>query len=631
MAGIVGLITQSGHNLRDLPQLIAEMAKGITYTGAELSDQWNDGCYAISRLHHGILNSAPQPIFNEDKSLCIVMDGEVFDYQPQKQQLIEQGHHFRLRENDAEYCLHLYEEYGSEAFAKLNGSFLIALYNLKSHELLLVNDRFSSRPLFYYYDDKQLIFGTQLRPLLKFPDLPRRLDLQAIFEFFTFQRILSDRTFYKDVKVLLPASILRFQNGKISLSRYWTMQYKDELHSEKYYVEALANSLKRAVRRRTRGNYRFGILLSGGLDSRAVLAAMDKMPVAFTLGDFRNTEVRIAQDIAETKGCKHVFLKRDWNHYPTLLEEAVDIGDGMYRFDHAHFLGFLSRIREDTDILLHGHGLDYTFQGLYLPLARLRIVTKAIPCFMLSRLTVATLPAALVEKLKYSTKDESPEELFQRRISNQFGRFINRSIQEIIIEGKTIYGSNVYNAWDYFVLHSLFKHFTFLNFLCVRAYMNERTIIFDNDLFDLYLSMPPGFRLKGRVFRKVLRKIAPEFAAILNANTGLRADMPIALEWVLTISRGALRKIHILPRPQLPHPAFTNGSWPKMSELIRYNEKLKQLIWNTIHDEECINPEIFNVKSIETMFERHLKGEREFTALLFLLLTFGRWHKKYGP
>jgi hypothetical protein len=143
--------------------------------------------------------------------------------------------------------------------------------------------------------------------------------------------------------------------------------------------------------------------------------------------------------------------------------------------------------------------------------------------------------------------------------------------------------------------------------------------------------MPPQLRLQRRVFRKALRKIAPGLAVLPDATTGLRADMPTFLEWILTTSRGALRTVGMWPRPQLPHLAYTNGSWPNKAELIRYSEKLKRLIGDTLHDPECIDPNLFDVEAIDSIFEKHISREEDSSYLLYLLLTFGRWHKKYGP
>jgi asparagine synthase (glutamine-hydrolysing) len=614
-------------------ELLADMSKEITYSSDDLTDRWNDSNLAIARVHHGIVNPEPQPVFNEDGSLCVIMSGEVFDYGSSRHRLVQQGHRFRLKDNDAEYCLHLYEEEGLESFAKLNGSFVIALYDLDSHELLLVNDRFSSHPLFYYYDGQQVIFGTQLRPLLRFQDLPRRLDLQAVFEFFALQCVLQDRTFYQDVKVLASASVLRFRDGGLCFDQYWKMRYTNENRPERYYVEALADAFPKAVTRRTRGDHHMGILLSGGLDSRGVLAADDenKISMAFTLGDFENRELEIARKVAVIKGRKHVFLQRDMNHYSRLVDEAVDIGDGMYRFDHAHFLGFFEQINKEIDVLFNGLYIDVLFRGYNLPCRKWRVPGRTISLPMLRNLSLGALADALKSESENSTLRKGMERLLRPTLQGQREKYIKNSA-ESVLSNKEIYGDNVYNAWDYLGAYPFSRRYSFPNLLCIRAHTIERTIVFDNDLLNLYLSMPPRLRLEGGVYRKVLEKIAPELATISNANTGLRADLPVWPEWLLLRGRGVLRKIGVLPRPQLPHPAYTNGSWPDMAELIRHNEKLKNLIEETLRDSECIDPGLFNVKAIDSIFEKHIDGrEKGFTDLLCLLLTFGRWHKKYGP
>jgi len=632
MSGIVGICSRHGLDLGYINRLMADMGKEITYVSDDLVDRWNDNNLAIARVHHGVVNPEVQPIFNKDGSLCAIMDGEVFDYDVEKRSLVRKGHHFKLRGNDAEYCLHLYEQYGVEAFTKLNGSFLLALYDRTTHELLLVNDRFSSHTLFHYYDGEQLIFGTQLRPLLKFQGLPRRLDLQAVYGFFTLQCVLGDRTFYQDVKVLPSASILRFRDGGLSFDRYWKMQYANEARPESYYVEALADALPRAVARRSRGDHRLGILLSGGLDSRGVLAADDegRISVAFTLGDFENREVQIARTVAAIKGCKHIFLQRDIDHYARLVDEAIGIGDGMYRFDHAHFLGFSEQIKKEVDFLFNGLFIGSLFKGSNLPRVNWRVVGKTISLPMLRKFCLSALPDELLFESGSSTLQKGVDRLFRRVLLEQREEY-TASLTESLLRNRESYGDNIYNAWDYLGAHPFSRRHTFLNLLCIRAHTSERTIVFDNDLFNLYLSMPPQLRLEGRVYRKMLRTVAPELAAVPYAKTDLRADIPIFLEWMLTTSRGALRTVGMWPRARLPHPAYTNGPWPDMAELIRYSEKLKRLIEETLHDPECIDPNLFNVKAIGSIFEKHVDREEDSRYLLYLLLTFGRWHKKYGP
>ena len=622
------------------PQVMAAMQEELKYTGIERCDQWQHENFAISRIHHGIVNPDRQPIFSQkgEKSLCIVFDGEVFGYARQRELLDQRGYRAQLRNNDAEYCLHLYDAFGKDAFGKLNGSFLIVLYHIASRELLVVNDRFSSRPLFYHYRDRSLAFGSQLRPILKFPGLPRVLDQQAIYEFFTFQRILEDRTYYRDVKVLPPATILQFQNGNITFHRYWKIQYNTKFDSTENYVEALASTLRQAVARRSKSPHRLGLLLSAGLDSRSVLAALDSQCATYTLGNFRNQEVRIAEHVASAKGCSHSYLERNDDYYFTILDQAIDIGDGMHAYFHAHFLGLLPVIKEDVTILLHGHGLDYTFQGLYLPLKLARMFGRKLTIPYLDDLKFETLAEKLYRNVNYDIRNGSAEKLFRYVTQDRLREQILDSIHSIL-NSFTSKDANVFNAWDYFVLHSLYKHFTFLNITCLRAYLEERTVIVDNDLFDLYLGMPPSARLGGTVLRKALRCLSPELASVANPKTDFRMDLPFSfqLAWAIRTAKDIFKtgkKILSKPKlsatPQSTHLVYTQGSWPNMNELIRQHGKLKQLIHDTIHDKKCLDPEIFDIESISRHLESHLRG-RDLNELLLSLLTFGRWHKKYGP
>src|SRR4030042_3098844 len=266
MAGLVGYI---GKRIADEdPNLINSMIHSIKYVDTDIIDKWGDSYLTIARVHHGVVNAEKQPIYNEDKSLLIFMDGEVYGYEDEKQFLLKKDHRFNNRENDAEFCLHLYEELGRDSFVKLNGSFLILIYDLRSGDLIIVNDRFSSYTVFYNIrNDGSLIFGTQLAPLILDLEMNRMLDINTILEFFTFQRVLSTHTFFKNINVIGPATILERKDQVIKLTTYWEGNYITTNYGEQYYAEKIADSLVRSVERQTHGNHRFGLLLSGGLDS----------------------------------------------------------------------------------------------------------------------------------------------------------------------------------------------------------------------------------------------------------------------------------------------------------------------------------------------------------------------------
>jgi asparagine synthase (glutamine-hydrolysing) len=618
MSGIGGYI----NNTEKAPSaLLDSMSESIRYTKSDRIDKWSDDFLAICRVHHGVINPESQPIFNEEKSLFIVMDGEVFDYEEQKLRLIHDKYKFKFNNNDAEYCLHLYEEMQERAFKELNGSFCFAIYDLATHELLLINDRFSSRALFYYLTDKgTLLFGTQLSAILQSSEVPRELNMRSIFEFFTFQKVLGTETFYKDINVLPPATILRYRDGSISLIPYWEMKYKEEKHREKYYVDKLAEALKKSVERRTQGHYRFGLLLSGGLDSRTVLAASDKKIVCFTVGDFENREVKIAKRIAEAKGCKHIFLKRDLDHYANLVDKAVEIGDGMYSFAHAHNIGFFDRIRKECDILFHAYLFDTLFKGWGIPRKPKKILGKTI------------INMDLIEAPNDNFYKRKPEQLFTKLYSTQLKSSIMASLDKLLICAEEKGARNFHREFDYFYVPFASNDDAYLYATHNQAYVDGGTVVLDNDLLDLYLETPVKLRIHGRIFKKAIKKINLHIASIPDVNTGFSPAMPVFLGRCLRKGLNIFRKLRLLPgSPPLPHPTYTQGSWPNFAELIRHNEKLKNIIENTIEDPECLNPSIFNTPRIKEMFEEHLTRKADYTEFLFLLLTFGTWHKNYGP
>jgi len=632
MAGLIGIYTTNILDDVCHSKLVGEMANEISYTSYDMVDQWGREKLSIARVHLGIINPEKQPIFNEDNSICIFMDGEVFDYASEKRQLIRDGHVFKMDNNDAEYCLHLYEEHGTKAFVKLNGSYIIVIYHIHTGDFLLISDRISSRPLFYFWDGKQLVFGSQVRPLLKCPDFPRSLDEQAILEFFTFSRVLMDKTFYQDVKVLPAASILHIRDGELSIDQYWKWEFKGEYKSKNYYVEAFTTAMEKAVERRLKGNHRFGLLLSGGLDSRTVLAADKKgeISVAFTLADFDNREVQISRKIAATKGCRHVFLQRDMDHYYRLVEEAIDIGDGLYRFWDAHNIGFFDQIRPEADVLLHGYGFDRLFKACYVPLKQINLLGQntAIPVIetldivsegeIVSRILQNSL-IALSQGLFNIPKSETEERL---RVS--VGSLLRASSISLIFPEADKLPTYTFNLLD------AHQFYTYLYVLHNRAYIDERTIAFDNDLIELALSMPTYLKIKGWMIKSILPRLSLKIALITNSNIGLPAAIPVWPELVLLSQEPRFKKLfHKLD--SLPHPVFTNGSWPDYGELIRHSQNLNHLIKHTIEDAECLNDRLFNIDTAISIYNKHLNREADYTDILFLLLTFGRWHKKYGP
>lgn len=631
MVGVVGYIktVQSSHS-----PILKAMIKTLQWTNKEQVNMWNDNLLSIAQVSHSIINTDPQPIFNEDNSKFIMMEGCIYDYEKLKKDLLRKGHKFKFENNDAEYCLHLYEEFGDKAFKKLNGCFIIAIYDLFERKLLLVNDRFSSRNLFYYFSTDGLIFGTQLSSVLTHSHVPRDLRKDAIFEFFTFQRVLGTKTYYKNVNVLESANILTYCDGNFSSSPYWQMRFrynsKKIKHPYNYYTTKLAVVLKNSVRRKTSMPHQYGVLLSGGLDSRMVVAALEKEVTAFTFGDFINNEIRIAKRIAETKKNKHVFLKRKMNHYVNLLDDAVKIGDGMYRFTHAHSIGFFNGILKETDILLNGYLSDTLFKGACIPYAKLNIFNSYIDLPLLETIKTDAFPDQLLSKAPDSLYKLNPKQLFEGTYSANYDSVIRDSLNQLISKSEG-YADNVYDKFHWFYINHISKVHGFLFELSLRQFTISESLMLDNDVLDFCLELPIKFRSNHKLWISALLQLNSNLAIMPDSNNGVSPFIPSLIKWGLDLSQILIKKLR-LSQTALPHPTYQSDcAWPNMSELLRHNVELKRIVIKMIDDPESIPPSIFNIDRIKQVFIEHVTGRKNHVKFLYLLITFGRWHKLFGP
>ncbi|MFC2165100.1 asparagine synthase-related protein [Acidobacteriota bacterium] len=605
-----------------------DLSQSIKHSRYALIDQWNDGILAITRVHHGIINPEKQPLFNEDRSMLIVMLGEVFDYGNLKRALLKKGHIFTRENNDGEFCLHLYEEYGKDAFIRLNGSFLILIYDLNKGELHLVTDRYSSYPVFYSVNSSgRLAFSTQVSSLLLFPSVPRNLDKEGIFEFFVLQRLSGTHTFYKDISVVPPGSILSYRDGELSQTQFWTIRFSEENHPREYYAEELAEIIKKTIGRRTRDSKRYGLLLSGGLDSRMYMAASDRIDVCLTVGDFENREVLTAKKVAAQKNCRHVFLHRKLDHYASLLDKAVDVGSGMQGFMHSHFFGFFDQIREECDVLFHGWYIERILRNSWFPKKQVKFGKYTFELSYPAKTSEEDYIDLFLERGMYSTYPLNPEQLFTRSYARDFEEIIRHSIKK---EVKDVEDQGIRDVRKKLHILVLRRYPTDAHPLHIRAYMEERHIGFDNDLFDFAMKLPFELKSDDWLCVEVLKMLSPEMAHILYANTGLSPSRRGNPLFMLYYGRKVLEKFHLLASERPPIP-FAQGSWPNFNQLIRLDPRLKGRLIALLEDDTWLNPDIFCRERIGEMIQEHMKGENNHTELLMLLLSFGTWFKKYGP
>lgn len=246
-----GIIVISDRNGVD-ESLLDRMCNSIQHEDWYRIDKQIAKQFAFARVHLGITITEPQPIINEDKTLCIFMDGETFFDIEDKKDLELKGYEFKVN-NDPEFCLHLYEEYGERFVEKLNGSYVLAILNLKDQNVLVVNDRYGLRPHYFTWQGDKFLFAPEVKAILQDRVVEKEIDEVAVAEFFTFGYVFGNKTYFKDIQLLLPASILKLDENGLSCKVYWNFYVpKIKKRPMDEYVNESIHLFKQSVKRRMR-------------------------------------------------------------------------------------------------------------------------------------------------------------------------------------------------------------------------------------------------------------------------------------------------------------------------------------------------------------------------------------------
>lgn len=321
MCGICGIYNLQNHSKIDIG-IVENMLRAIRHRGPDgsktlLLDQIALGFNRLSFLD---LEGGMQPIQNEDATISMICNGEIYNFQELREELTEKGHIFRTK-TDVEVILHLYEECGEDFAAKLNGQFAIALYDEKKNQLLLVRDQIGISPLFYTQVDGRIVFASEIKAILEYPGVERKLNLKAVDQLMNFPGIVSPVTFFKNIHSLEGGHMLRITPDEgVCNIEYWDLLYQadEEDLGEEYYAETLREMLKKAISRRLVADVPIGFYISGGLDSSVVACYIGK----YLLSSYYSFSAEVGSDqLNESQFQKIVkdYVKSE--HYHTKVTE----------------------------------------------------------------------------------------------------------------------------------------------------------------------------------------------------------------------------------------------------------------------------------------------------------------------
>ena len=336
MCGIAGIFNLTSPGGVD-PDLLRAMTSTLVHRGPDSEGYHRDGRVGLGfrRLSIVDLATGDQPIFNEDRTVAVVCNGEIFNQLERRAQLEARGHVFRTK-CDVEVLVHLFEEDPGGGFlADLNGQFACALYDVRAERLLLARDHFGIVPLFYTTAGDTFLFGSEIKAILEHPAVRREVDLTGLDQILTFPGLVSPRTMFRNIQSLEPGHLLEVQPGSVRKREYWDLDFplegsQEERLSHDEYRERLAEHLKASVRTRLQSDVPVGFYLSGGVDS-SLIAALIHEASPGTVRDsfaiaFQNREIderRYQRLVAGAVGSRHHEFDFDWPDIETRLQRVI--------------------------------------------------------------------------------------------------------------------------------------------------------------------------------------------------------------------------------------------------------------------------------------------------------------------
>ena len=615
MCGICGIMHADRDQRADEAR-VEGMNGALEHRGPDDSGLWHGGHVALAMRRLSVIDlfRGQQPIANEDRSIVLVYNGEVYNFQELRESLEARGHVFRTL-SDTEVVLRAYEEYGDEALNHLNGMFAFALYDARQNRLLLARDRAGIKPLFYALRNGALAFSSELNSLMQSGMIRGALNPAAVNAYFSFLYIPAPDTIFRDVYKVPPAHKLVYQNGKVKVERYWSLELKSDStltvpEAAEQYVDLLCD----AVRMQCVSDVPIGAFLSGGLDSSSVVAMMHVNSAApvktYSIGfdDAHMNELKYARVAAEHFETDHTeeILKPD----------MVETAPYLIRFFGEPFadssalpMWLVAQLaRREVTVVLSGDGGDELFAGYtWLRMTRHVNAYRRVPAILRYAIDSALrlAPATpFAGKLRRFSRDSflEPDAVFRRRET------CFDSEERATLYGPELATHVAKDAVDRFQEH-----------VESAAFMSAENRMLHHD-FNMYL--PDD--ILAKVDRMTMAHSLEARVPILdNRIVDFAASVPFRMKMRGSISKYIVKKAI---GPIMPPDLIRQRKQGFAIPIHRWmREDLRGYFLETVLGHDARNPLLLNRRAIRSLFDRHIQGTDNFGHHLWAVLMFEHW------
>lgn len=636
MCGITGWLNLNTTQDHNAEAILHSMCETIVHRGPDSEGLWADDRAALGMRRLSIidLKTGDQPVFNCDRSVIVMMNGELYNYREVRAELEKKGHKFTTN-SDTEILPHLYEEYGEALVDHINGMYAFSLWDTRAKKLIIARDRFGEKPLYYGVFDGKLIWASEAKALLAHPSVKPELDLNALRHYVSFDYVPAPMSIYKGVSKLPAAHMIVVDEGEIRVRRYWDLKWSvvssqsngsvhAKTQSRKDKADELRDLLSDAVRMRLVSDVPLGILLSGGIDSSTVAAfatqhATERVKT-FSIGFEEDSfdESKYARQVAKHLNTEHYEDKLSATTAGDLiseigkwLDEPMSDGSLIPTFLLARF------VRKYVTVALGGDGGDELFAGYPMYYAhRVAAKYKAIPSFVRSGLIeplVNALPVStdnmsfdykakrFVRAAKFddvarhhswfgSFSTDQHEKLFSKDLIAQTEADIYRGVRELVNawDAKEIIARMQYADINYYLAEDIL---TKVDRAAMAVSLETRAPFLDPRVGQFAASIPVEYKLQGKSGKVILKE----------AMKGL-----------------------------LPHEILHR---PKKGFGIPIAEWLKGRLNSLMHDmlspDRLTSQGLFNSDYVQQLIREHETGAASHHKELWTLLVFELWFENF--
>lgn len=609
MTGILGFV--SNNDSSDNAARIAAMARAMAFEHSCQIDHDSGSDWALGRVTFN--GASAQPVWNENHTICLVMEGELYGTDELRKQLTRRGREFR-NQDDSELLLRLFLENEDRFVDDLNGAFTVAIYDLSRHRLLVATDFLGQRPLYYTHYGGSFVFAGKMAALLADSYLPRQLDGTAIAQLLAFEHVLGDRTLLSGVKLVPPGTVMAVEGGRALMRQYWTMKFPVTFpfRADEDYLEELGFQTRRAVARQGNGSQPAVQMLSGGLDSRQLLGALAEIQPAsrpdtlhtLTMGQKNCSDRQPAAEIARKAKAGHRFFELTPSIVPIVARAAVHRLDGLKSFIHAHAMAPWLMRSEPQQIVFKGFlgdkvWTDRQYSSQYDDEAFQRMLwQRTLVLFDETEQRSLLLPS-------------------MRRLSDQT---LAESFQTTI---KQYTDPTVADRFAHFIISERQRRFIQYGVEGVRTQHIVRTPFADRDYVEFAVRIPTHLRVDRQIQLSAVVQMYPELAKVPWELTGLPMAPCIrdSTKRLNNSIRWTLRNLGLSWVPVWQRrPIADYDGWMR--------GPLRPWVEGVLFDRKTSARGLYNPNYVRKVVTEHMAG-KDLSRRLSMLITLELWFREF--